>query len=130
MLLAPLFGRAQYQKILHQTFVVSDSTQQIRVDINGTLELQTWVGNTLLLESTVILENGNRSLFSFLEKSGRYAVKITSRDSILTLESVLPDPPLVTTATGSIREYVQVKLLIPDIFQPTDSLVWKRKVDY
>ena len=125
--LLPFGVDAQFQKIKHSTFEITDSTKQIQIDLNRELKTESWPGNTLLLETRIVLENGNRSLYGFLEKSGRYEYLSESKDSTLTLGAKFPEPPLFITPNGSLQEFIQVKVLIPDNFVPRDSTVWIRK---
>jgi len=130
LFLSPSLGSAQFQHTFYQTFELSDSIKQLEISVSGNFKLETWVGNTILVETKVVLENGNRALFNFLSKTGRYQIAGQQVDSTLQIKSEMEAPPMFITPSGPTREQVNTKIMIPDVFGSVDSLNWVLKPEF
>ena len=120
---------AQLEKVLHQTIDV-DSINTIQVDIKGDVEIEIWVGNTILTETSVQLYDATPGIFKhFIETEKRYEVVSETNNSAIRLYSFDSVRNSIRTKRGECFESVKVKVYIPDVFEVNDNLTMTRKIE-
>lgn len=126
LLLALCFSnpvQAQMVRTLYQMFEV-DSVKTIQLEISDIYEINTWAGNSVLIETTIKLGNGSPEILDFLIKKGRYDVAIdTSMKESVRLYTKMPDRDKnkLKTPAGEVTEIPEAKIFVPDSFIWTED---------
>ena len=118
---------AQFQKTLFQSFELSDTINSLNLELSGTVQIESWVGSAILIETKVEMDNGNATLFKFLQETGRYLIEEVRVDSTLVVRSKFKERPIVGNQYGNISEVVNLKVLLPDSYILADSTRWVKK---
>lgn len=116
-------AHAQMVRTLYQLFEV-DSVQTIQLEISDIYEINTWAGNSVLIETTIKLGNGSPEILDFLIKKGRYDVAIdSSMKESIRLYTKMPDRDKnkLKTPAGEVTEIPEAKIFVPDTFIWTDD---------
>ncbi len=79
---------AQYRRVFHETFEVSDSIDLISFDLAGDIAYETWSGNVIMTETAVELMDASTNIFDHFEKIGRYDILVLSSDTDSTKTSL------------------------------------------
>ena len=109
-------GWAQTDKILYQTFAVSDTTQTIQLDIVGEVEYEPWPADRLMAETSVMLEGAPPRIMEFLIEQGRYALLGAGLET-LKVESRDKERRKIEYKGTTCFEQVKVKIFIPKNFE-------------
>ena len=115
--------QAQMVRTLYQLFEV-DSVQTIQLEISDIYEINTWAGNSVLIETTIKLGNGSPEILDFLIKKGRYDVAIdSSMKESVRLYTKMPDRDKnkLKTPAGEVTEIPEAKIFVPDSFIWTED---------
>lgn len=122
-LLVSQMAQAQMVRTLYQLFEV-DSAQTITLEISDIYDINTWAGNSVLIETTIKLGNGSPEILDFLIKRGRYdvAMDTTSKEAVR-LYTKMPDrdKKKLKTPAGEVTEIPEAKIFVPDTFIWTDD---------
>jgi hypothetical protein len=116
-------AHAQMVRTLYQLFEV-DSVQTIQLEISDIYEINTWAGNSVLIETTIKLGNGSPEILDFLIKKGRYDVAIdSSMKESIRLYTKMPDRDKnkLKTPAGEVTEIPEAKIFVPDTFIWTED---------
>jgi hypothetical protein len=116
-------ARAQMVRTLYQLFQV-DSAQTLRLDISDIYEINTWAGNSVLVETTIKLGNGSPEILDYLIKKGRYDIAMdTVSPTELRLYTKMPDRDKnkLKTPSGEVTEIPEAKIFVPDSFIWTED---------
>ena len=116
-------AHAQMVRTLYQLFEV-DSVQTIQLEISDIYEINTWAGNSVLIETTIKLGNGSPEILDFLIKKGRYDVAIdSSMKESIRLYTKMPDRDKnkLKTPAGEVTEIPEAKIFVPNTFIWTDD---------
>jgi hypothetical protein len=117
--LLPLFLFAQDPAdIFHKTIPV-DSINSIALDIAETDELSvvSWPGNYLLIETSVLMYNGQKNLMNTLKEEGRWDIEPTLVGETLQLTSKEKLRPVMRTKRGMTEDVVQIVIYLPEAFK-------------
>ncbi len=107
---------AQFSKTMHSSFP-TEGIERIDIGLVDNITVETWVGNTILVQTDVRLFNANKALFAFLTgPDGRYEVKASVEGTALNLINVEPSRAQLQTGRGACREEINVKVLLPATF--------------
>lgn len=119
---------AQVQKVLYQYLQVNDSSNSIRLDIKDNYEIIPWHHeNRIMIETTVVLENGSMDLLSTLIREGRYNFTIDSKNALVSMVKPVQENRYVLKNKGvQYKENILVKVYIPDIFEKKSSVEYAR----
>lgn len=120
---------AQIQRIMHQTFPVGDSIAEINMDIYGEYKIETWPGNTILLETQVKLYNATPGILEHFLEAGRFELEAKQEESRLLLVSKDKERRPITTSKGECFEEVNQRLFIPEEFEPGGEHRWVRPLE-
>ena len=140
LIITSSFG--QQVKLLHQTFEVKDSVQEIHLDIYGEVQIEPWAGNVIMTETRVELQEVSSGLLKHLVDKGRYQVLASNPDTtvvlVLTSQITKLDSVVVkrknekTNQVENVRlqEKIKVRLFLPDSFEvyQDNPVVWRRKL--
>lgn len=107
---------AQTDKILYQTFAVSDTTQAIQLDIVGEMEYEAWPADRLMVETSVMLEGVPPRIMEFMIEQGRYAL-LGEGGETLKVESKDKERRKIEYKGTTCFEQVRVKIFIPKHFE-------------
>ena len=105
---------AQIVKTIHQAFPMEKSSTQVHIDISYPFEHKTWVGDYVLVETTINLSNATQSIMDFLHKSGRYKVEQYKYQTGAGLRMKKMPRKAVQTSKGLCEEKVLVTIYIPE----------------
>lgn len=118
---------AQLQKVLHRPFE-PDSAQVIVLDLYGEYQVQPWAGDNILVEMTVKLYQASEGLLKhFIEKEKRYEMEAVREGEVFKLVSKDKKRVPIKTPNGECFETVEVRIFLPDRFDPDGDHRWKRK---
>lgn len=122
-------ARAQYSKTIHKTFATRD-IERIDVGIVDSVTIEHWAGNLILVQTDVRVYQASEGLFKFLVgESGRYDIVSSQEGSTLHLSSAVPLREAIHAKTGTVRERVFVKVMLPEEFVGEGSGPYVRQTD-
>lgn len=103
--------------IFHKTILI-DSVKTITLDIAETDELTVvnWPGNYVLIETSVLMYNGQQNLMNTLKEEGRWDIEPTLSGTTLQLVSKEKLRPVMRTKRGMTEDKVQVVIYLPEDF--------------
>ena len=105
-----VFG--QFQKIINQSVDIQDIS---RLDVNlaGNVSFQEWVGSFILIETKVVVKNGNERIFRSWVKEKRYLANVEQVDDLIRLYSH-PDLGRIEVVNGKeVNETVYILIRYP-----------------
>ncbi len=104
--------------IFHKT-IPADSIKSVTLDIAETDELSVvnWPGNYILIETSVLMYNGQKNLMRTLKEEGRWDIEPALSGSTLTLTSVEKMRPVMKTKRGLTEDEVTVVIYLPEDFK-------------
>lgn len=123
LLLASLPAWSQWREILHQTFEV-DSIREVSLDIFGDYQVEMWAGNTILTETKVGIDCGNKNILTFLIEEGRYDLEGKSSNGNLLIVSKDKVRNPMRRNDKDCQELFQVRIFIPDDFEKNGDHGW------
>lgn len=116
--------------IFHRTIDLRE-IQQFSLELNpsDSFRVEPWVGNSLLIETNVRLNNGKPSLMDHFLDKGRWALVENREGEQLSLVSQEMRRNVLTTSRGEVIEEVVVVFYVPENFEPNGQRNWVRKED-
>jgi hypothetical protein len=112
---------AQMERTMYQVFEI-DSIKFIELDLAGIYELETWSGNSILVENNIQISHASPEILDFLIKQGRYdVVADTVSASEIRIYTKIRDRKPIKTPAGECTEIATTKLFVPDTFIWTDD---------
>jgi hypothetical protein len=123
---------AQSKRILHQTFSVENYNQINLNFYEESFEVVQWVGNTVLTETNVALENGMKHLLNFhVDSLSRYEIVEVVEGQTISLESFDMNRAVIAIKYNGSELYpnelVDLVVYIPDTFVEESPNVFVRK---
>ncbi len=107
---------AQFSKTMHSSFPV-EGAEAIQINLVDNVTVESWAGNTILVQTDVRLFNASKGLFDFLTgEDGRYLVSAGTDGTTLNLVNVKPSRAELVSKQGTCREEINVKVLLPADF--------------
>ncbi len=132
---------AQLEKVLHQTFELSDSITSVSLNIYGDYEFQKWSSNTIMVETSIELYDASPSILNHFVKKGRYDLVFAAKGAMLNLDSKDLERTAIKTRvknkknknsdeieTKQCFEIVKVRVFIPDSFLVVDRTMLNKIV--
>lgn len=117
----------QVQQIVHQTFPVGDTVDAIQLDLYGTYGVESWPGNTILVETQVKIFNAAKNILDHLLEAGRYELEVTEGSgTLLHLVSKDTERRPIRTSKGECFEEVEQLLYLPEEFIQQGENLWRR----
>lgn len=103
--------------IFHKTIMV-DSVKSISLDIaeSDELEVKNWPGNYVLIETSVLMYNGQQNLMRTLKEEGRWDIEAQITGQSLELVSKEKLRPVMRTKRGMTEDVVKVVIYLPEDF--------------
>jgi hypothetical protein len=116
---------AQVIKRYHQNFSV-DSLSSLRLEVEGDVAVNTWAGNTLLVEISVNSANGSNSVLNFLQKEGRYDLELqtTVVDGVLRQKAGQRQGFKIKGV--DLEEIIKYTISVPDSFIAEDLQTFRK----
>jgi len=104
---------AQTATKVHQSFTLSD-IKNITIDIPYPYTIETWEGNTILLETSIDIDNAPPTLVKMFLKAGRYEViqQLENKTMRYNLQSMSRKG--VLTSKGACIEKIEMHFLVPE----------------
>lgn len=104
--------------ISHQTIDL-DSINQFELDIysGDTYEVRSWPGDDVLVETSVVLNNGKAHILKFFLQKNRWSLQPLVKGDQLTLKSKDKVRKIVQGTEGTTSETVNIVLYIPEDFE-------------
>jgi hypothetical protein len=134
LLLSTLSVSAQQRRIAHQTFDL-EGIQGIELKLVDSCTVETWAGNTLLVEITVEMWVGYEeyktdapeSIFKHFFEKGRYQVSgALEAGNVLRIQSKDAQRAVIRSPKGVCNESVHVRIMVPEDFKKTGERSWRR----
>jgi hypothetical protein len=107
---------AQLERTLFQSFEI-DSVKAVNFEFKEDFLLETWAGNTVLIETKIKLHDATRPVLDYFIKHGRYEIKMDKTATDANFRLMLPDRKPIKTNRGECQEEVVMKVLVPDHFE-------------
>lgn len=109
-------AQAQFSKTVHHTFE-TDQAKAITIELAGNVTVDTWAGNTVLVQTDIRMYNASKGIFTyFVEQAGRYEVLGSLTGETLNIVSKDPKRDVIVSKIGDCVEEVNVKVLVPKTF--------------
>ncbi len=110
---------AQAIKRFHQTFSV-DSLQKIEIQVEGDVSVNTWAGNTLLVEIYVNSQNGSNAVLNLLQKEGRYDLELQNTFGDGVVVTKMKHRQHIKVKGIDMDETIKYTITVPDRFAAED----------
>lgn len=120
-------AHAQLEKIIHKTFELNDSVDQISLDLSGEYSIEKWAGDMILAETTVQLYGAGKNVMKYFVDQGRYDINGAEASKNFALVSKDKRELPIRTQRGSCNEIVNIRLLVPEEFQIVSSALLQRE---
>lgn len=121
-------AHAQWQKTVHQAFLLPDSLQTLTLDLPWSYTVSSWINNGVMVETSILLENASETVLQTALKEGRYTLRTDTLDNqMLRLRPAPEDFPPMISSKGKVREIIQLRIFIPEIFTQEQDNRWVRK---
>ena len=127
-----LFGQnLALTRHVHQAFEISEDVQDLRFDLHDIIakpdevELQkitqdyvieSWAGNTILVETTISISQARVEILDFFIKEGRYSITFDSSGTSPLLSEAHPKKKTLRTKEGECFEHIKYRIFVPDVF--------------
>ena len=114
--------------IYHKT-VDLDEINQVSFDVykNDQLEIKTWPGDDILIETSVKLNNGKAHILKFFLQKQRWDLGEKISGDQLMLESVDKTRRMVQGTEASTSETVNIVVYMPEDFSEAGDKTYKRQ---
>ena len=117
----------QFSKTVHHTFEADDA-RVIAIELAGSVSVEPWAGNTVLVQTDIRLYNASKGIFTyFVEQVGRYEVLSSLTGETLNIVSKDPERDVILSKSGEVVEEIIVKVLVPDDFEGAGVGPYTRK---
>ncbi len=109
---------AQVERVVYQSFFVSDSTMQIEFDIADIHEVIPWHHESkVMVEINVKLDGCGSEIVGILIREGRYNLALDNLYPVTTMRYLSPSRSLVKNGRGELcHETVTLRIYIPEGF--------------
>jgi hypothetical protein len=121
---------AQVERLLYQTFLLRDSTDNITLNMKDKYEVISWHHDRdVMVESTIEIKGGSMDLLKNFLNEGRYLVKPKLDSSAIIIELAFDKTKRETLKlNGRIcEEIVYHRIYIPDDYTKVSEFVYSRK---
>ncbi|MCB0652632.1 MAG: hypothetical protein KDC85_15245 [Saprospiraceae bacterium] len=129
MVCLPFGLQAQVQKSFHQVFEMSDSVQVIELNLVGNYDYKPWAGNTIMLQTKIVLYDATSAILDFFTEQGRYEVEAKEVSDKLVLRALDPVRKVIKSSGVECFEQVSQVLYIPEDFILTGENTFSRAIE-
>jgi hypothetical protein len=121
------FGlQAQIQKSFHQVYEISDSVKTIELKLVGEYKYESWVGNTIMLQTKIVLYDATDAILKFFMENGRYKVVALPEGTKLILNAKDQERRVIKSSGIECYEVVEQTIFLPEEFMNlTDGIFSK-----
>jgi hypothetical protein len=109
-----LYG--QTEKVIYETFEVTDTVEVIHIDIAGKVTFEPWPADRVMAETSIMLEGAPPRILDFFIEQGRYAL-LTQGSEELALYSKDKVRRPVKYKENDCFEQVSVRVFVPVGFE-------------
>ena len=106
---------AQQSRLLHENYPL-DSIQDIELALKGDIEIETWPGNTILIETFLEVYDASRAVFDYYINSGRYELEAAQEGKRLRLSHKEEMNKQIRNKTSEFYEQLNIRILVPEEF--------------
>jgi hypothetical protein len=110
---------AQVIRRFHQNFEV-DSLSSIHIEVEGDVTINTWAGNTVLIEIYITSQNGSAAVLNLLQKEGRYDLEILKSSLDGAVVKKMKHKQNIKIRGIDMDETIKYTISIPDSFAAED----------
>jgi hypothetical protein len=103
----------------HQSFEIEDLTA-IQVAAEGDVTINTWAGNTILVEIYITTSVGTPALINLLQKDGRYDLLLEKSATNAVVVNKMKHRQLIKVKGIDMDETIKYTISIPDSFAIQD----------
>ncbi len=115
-------------RTIYQTFQIGDSVQLIEFDLIDSVSVRSWPGSNILVETRIAFtEGGNTQILEYFIDEGRYSLGLDTIGATVRLKAIQPNRQELHFRNEVIREWVLIKLSIPDTFRAESPAIYRRK---
>jgi hypothetical protein len=121
---------AQVERVLYQTFLLHDSTDNITLNMKDNCEVIPWHHDRdVMIESTVEIKGGSMDLLKNFLKEGRYLVKPKLELPAIVFELAFDKTKRETLKLNgrTCDEIVTHRIYVPDDYVKISEFVYSRK---
>ncbi len=106
---------AQIQKVMHQTYLLPNSSNVLELDIDAPeISVHYTEDRWMTVETHVAFYHNNTSILNFLEKNGRYHLRLKHNDSkTLSFLSNRKNLPEIKMKGKPIKEEIEYVIFVP-----------------
>lgn len=132
-LILSISANAQFEKILHQSFDVTEF-DAIKLTLSGEYEIEKWAGNMVLTETKVQLFDASRSIFDYyINTDERYKLETVTASNQIVIKSTKSEMKPIKAKKGDqtieCKEVVKIKIYVPDDFNIANKTQLKRTIE-
>lgn len=133
MLMLPLSNlSAQVERVLYQTFVLHDSTDNITLNVKDNYEIVPWHHDRdVMVESTIAIKGGSMDLLKNFINEGRYLVqpKLELPATVFQLAFEKSKRETLKLNGRTCDEIVFHRIYIPDDYVKVSENIYSRKTE-
>jgi hypothetical protein len=112
-------NEAQVVRRFHQSFDVEELTQLV-VHAEGDVKINTWAGNTILVEVLIVTNIGTAAVVNLLQKEGRYELVLESAGDKTAIAHKLHHRQNIKVKGVDMDEAITYTISVPDSFTAED----------
>jgi hypothetical protein len=109
-------GQSQSVRRFHQNFDVQEATT-LQITAPGKVEIVKWAGNEILVEVVISSANGSLAILNYLQKEGRYDLKLIVENGKAQLVGKSAKKQPVKAKGADMDEQVTYMISVPENLQ-------------
>ncbi len=130
MLFCLPFGlQAQIQKSFHQVYEISDSVKVIELKLVGEYKYESWVGNTIMLQTKIVLYDATEAILNFFMENGRYKVDALEEGTKLMLNAKDQKRRVIKSSGIECYEVVEQTIFLPEEFMNLNDGIYSKVIE-
>ena len=116
MSLFVMSAQSQTVRRFHQNFDVEE-IESIDIQVKGNVQVNTWAGNTILVEVNITTANGSAAVLNMLQKEGRYDLDLKKNGLSGQVENKMTHQQNIKVKGVEMDETIEYTISIPDSFR-------------
>lgn len=103
----------QVRETLYSTFPVDGATA-VSHSLPGSITMSSWVGNQIMVEMTLLIENGTQRLLEHFVENDRYKIEVVNEGGTLRIFMINVLPEYILASGSSMFERVEAVIYYPE----------------
>ena len=122
------YGQTIFSIHFHNSFEIGDSIETIEFDLAGEMQIESWAGNTILIETKVKSEEASDRLLKFLKDKGRYDIISEKNNSTLVVRTKNNNQRGIITKSGDeLLENITHTIFLPENFVKVEDNRYRKQ---